>query len=165
MLSTQRMPRISFLGACDVFEQFAESLNTDARAWRGQPHLPESEHVGGPLGKDVVGHNSTVSRRAVCVVIALRGAEPNAVACWHIGTAGQSAVTDFFVRELEGEPESPFLALSMGFTPPSWQDLSTVNQNEFKPGGVRQGWQHEAASRVEQKLRDQVSSNVCRPEH
>ena len=86
--------------------------------------------------------------------------------------ARHGAVADLFVRELEREPESPFLAAAaeamrsltgtMGFTPPSWQALSTGvrpatrEPDEFELGGIRQGWQHEAASRVEQQFRDQV---------
>ena len=41
----------------------------------------------------------------------------------------------------------------MGFEPPSWQAVTEVARpevqppDEFEPGGVRQGWQHEAASR------------------
>ena len=41
----------------------------------------------------------------------------------------------------------------MGFEPPSWQAVAEVARpeiqppDEFEPGGVRQGWQHEAASR------------------
>ena len=45
---------------------------------------------------------------------------------------------------------------------PSWEALATGARrairepDEFEPGGLRQGWQHEAASRVEQEFRDQV---------
>ena len=83
--------------------------------------------------------------------------------------ARHGAVADLFVRELEREPESPFLAAAaeamrsltgtMDFTPPSWQVLSTGvrpatrEPDEFEPGGIRQGWQHE---RVDQQFRDQV---------
>ena len=51
---------------------------------------------------------------------------------------------------------------TVGFTPHSWQDLSTGARpgirepGEFEAGAFRQGWQHEAASRVEQQFRDQV---------
>ena len=46
--------------------------------------------------------------------------------------------------------------------PPSWEALATGARpairepDEFEPGGLRKGWQHEAASRVEQQFRDQV---------
>ena len=40
--------------ACDVLEQIAESLDPDARVWRGPPDLPDSEQglkvLGSPLG-------------------------------------------------------------------------------------------------------------------
>ena len=86
--------------------------------------------------------------------------------------ARHRAVVDCFVRELEGAPESPFLGAAanamrsltgtMGFTPSSWQNLSAGARpgirepDELEPGGFRQGWQHEAASRVEQQFRDQL---------
>ena len=49
-----------------------------------------------------------------------------------------------------------------GFDPPSWISLAngarphTRQPEDFEPGGVRQGWQHEAASRVELVFRDTV---------
>ena len=50
----------------------------------------------------------------------------------------------------------------MSFEPPSWEALASSARpairepDKFEPGGVRQGWQHEAASRVERQFRDQV---------
>ena len=55
----------------------------------------------------------------------------------------------------------------MGFEPPSWEALDsgarpTIREpDEFEPGGVRQGWQHEAASRDNSETKS--SSNVCLP--
>ena len=47
----------------------------------------------------------------------------------------------------------------MGFEPPSWQAAALGvrplprEPDDIEPGCVRQGWQHEASSRVEQQFR------------
>ena len=80
-------------------------------------------------------------------------------------------VAERFIVQLEGS-ETPFLgaaaasarALSgtMGFEPPSWRALAdgvrpdSREPEDYEPGVSRQGWQHEAASRVERQFRDGV---------
>ena len=46
-----------------------------------------------------------------------------------------------------------------GFEPPSWREVLTArppprNQDDFKPGSQRPGWQHETSSRTEQQFKD-----------
>ena len=49
----------------------------------------------------------------------------------------------------------------LGWSPPSWTALVNGERpesrppEEFEPGARRGGWQHEAASRTEQRLRDE----------
>ena len=75
------------------------------------------------------------------------------------------------VNELEGFPLTPVLGEAastvrelvgvQGFEPPSWRALSAGlrppdrEPEEFEPGTVRRGWQHEASSRVERKHREE----------
>ena len=75
-----------------------------------------------------------------------------------------------FVNELEGFPVTPVLGECAstarelvgvrGFEPLSWRALAAGErppdreQEEFEPGNVRRGWQHEASSRVERKHLD-----------
>ena len=81
-------------------------------------------------------------------------------------------VTSQIVQQLEGHPDSPFLAAAtssaraligtMGFDPPSWQALCEgvrprmLEPEEFEPGLERGGWQHEVSSRVERQHREEV---------
>ena len=50
----------------------------------------------------------------------------------------------------------------MGFEPPLWRALAdgvrpdSREPEDYEPGVSRQGWQHEAASRVERQFRDGV---------
>ena len=92
--------------------------------------------------------------------------------CFPMISARHPAVVDMIIRELDGHPVTPCLSAASrivrdlvgvgGFEPPSW--ISLVNgarphmrqPEEYEPGGVRQGWQHEAASRVERVFRDAV---------
>ena len=54
----------------------------------------------------------------------------------------------------------------MGLDPPSWQVVvegarpETQPLDEFEPGGVRQGWQHEAASRTEEHFREVIFDTI-----
>ena len=70
------------------------------------------------------------------------------------------------VTALDDEPESRSLCAAerdvegvMGFEPPSWQAAAAGARPEarepelYEPGTVRQGWQHEASTRVEQQFR------------
>ena len=74
---------------------------------------------------------------------------------WRVGQTPLSWVQRqfFFARTLTG---------TMGFEPPSWRALADgarpepQEPDEFEPGISRQGWQHEAASRVERHFRDRV---------
>ena len=84
--------------------------------------------------------------------------------------ARHPAVAESLVRELEGHPHSPCLRAAqeaawdlegvLGWSPPSWFAVrngarpDTHQPEEFEPGGKR-GWQHEAASRVDQRFRDE----------
>ena len=84
--------------------------------------------------------------------------------------ARHPAVAESFVRELEGHPHTPCLRAAqeaaralegvLGWSPPSWFAVwngarpDTHQPEEFEPGGKR-GWQHEAASRVDQRFRDE----------
>ena len=68
-----------------------------------------------------------------------------------------------FVEELNGFPNTPFLRAAadakrnliglMGFEPSSWEAVAVGARpplrepEDFEPGTVRQGWQHEASSR------------------
>ena len=90
--------------------------------------------------------------------------------CLLIISARHPAVADMIIRELVGHPVTPCLSAASriardlvgdgGFEPPSWISLANgarphMRQPEdSEPGGVRQGWQHEAASRVERLFRD-----------
>ena len=74
-------------------------------------------------------------------------------------------VADVLVRQLEGHPHTPCLraaseaawSLHGGVEPPSWIAVrdgtrpETREPEEYEPGSTR-GWQHEAASRVDQRL-------------
>ena len=75
------------------------------------------------------------------------------------------------VNELEGFPLTPVLGQAAStarelvggqrFEPPSWRALAVGRRpldrepEEFEPGTVRRGWQHEASSRVERKHREE----------
>ena len=75
------------------------------------------------------------------------------------------AVAERLVTELKGGPSTPFLSVAaeapraltgvMGFEPPSWHAAALGarpprrDPEDFGPGTVRQGWQHEATRRVE----------------
>ena len=75
------------------------------------------------------------------------------------------------VNELEGFPLTPVLGEAastarelvgvQGFEPPSWRALVAGERppdrepEEFEPGTVKRGWQHEASSRVERKHREE----------
>ena len=54
----------------------------------------------------------------------------------------------------------------MGFEPPSWQEAADGarpplrDPEEFEPGTVRKGWQHEASSRKEQHFREEFFRRV-----
>ena len=79
-------------------------------------------------------------------------------------------VANQLVDELEGQPTTPFLSAAaeavrnftgtLRFDPPSWQAAlhgarpPPRNPEDFEPGTVRQGWQHEASSFVEAKFRE-----------
>ena len=83
---------------------------------------------------------------------------------------GHPLVAELFVGSLEGVLETLHLweaaeaARSlrgvMGFEPLSWPDLEVGvrpedrDPEDCEPGGIRAGWQHEAASRVEQQFRE-----------
>ena len=76
-----------------------------------------------------------------------------------------------FAAFLEGHPDTPHLREAaaavrslhgvMEFEPPSWVAVATGARQEarepedYEPGSVRAGWQHEAASRVERHFRDE----------
>ena len=76
-------------------------------------------------------------------------------------------VANIMVEQLE-HPRSPcFEAVHSavrdltgvgGFVPPSWRELAMGARprepEDFKPGSSRDGWQHEAASRVEESFRE-----------
>ena len=80
------------------------------------------------------------------------------------------------VEELEGFPTTPFLRAAadakknltgfLGFEPPSWEAVAAGARpplrepEDFEPGIVRQGWQHEASSRKEQHFRDEFFKKV-----
>ena len=79
-------------------------------------------------------------------------------------------VADLLVEELEGLPRTSCLAAAASaareltgvrdFDPPSWHALAqgarpaSREPEELEPGCTRDGWQHEAASRVELHFRD-----------
>ena len=76
------------------------------------------------------------------------------------------ALAERLIRELEGVPTTPCFARSsldgvLGWSPPSWTSLANGERpesrplEEFEPGARRGGWQHEAASRTEQRFRDE----------
>ena len=79
-------------------------------------------------------------------------------------------VAEVFTVSLEGSPDTAYLREAadtarnlrgvMGFEPPSWRALvagvrpEDRDPEDYEPGGIRSGWQHEAASRVEQQFRE-----------
>ena len=79
-------------------------------------------------------------------------------------------VADLLVEELEGLPQTSCLAAAASaarelicvrdFDPPSWHALAqgvrhaSREPEEHEPGCTRDGWHHEAASRVELHFRD-----------
>ena len=79
-------------------------------------------------------------------------------------------VAERLAATLEGHPDTPNFSEAaaaarslrgvLGFEPPSWPTVATGAKPEarepedYEPGGVRAGWQHEAASRVERHFRD-----------
>ena len=88
-------------------------------------------------------------------------------------------VAELFVRSLEGVPDTPHLREAaeaarnlggvLGFEPPSCPDLEAGVRPEdrepedYEPGGIRSGWQHEAASRVEQQFREGLFEHMAVP--
>ena len=92
--------------------------------------------------------------------------------CLPMIQARHPEVANMFLEKLEGWPDTPFLGAAavsartltgtMGIEPPSWRALADgarpepQEPDEFVPGISRQGWQHEAASRVERHFRDRV---------
>ena len=85
--------------------------------------------------------------------------------CLPMIQARHPEVANMFLEKLEGWPDTPFLGAAavsartltgtMGFEPPSWRAVPQ-EPDEFEPGISRQGWQHEAASRVKRHFRDRV---------
>ena len=85
-------------------------------------------------------------------------------------------VASQFVYALENDLGGPCLSAAaqarrtltgvMGFEPPSWQAVAegarpeTQPPDEFEPGGVRPGWQHEAASRTEEHFREVLFDTI-----
>ena len=77
-----------------------------------------------------------------------------------------------FLVSLEGAPDTQSLGAAaaamwslrgtMGFEPPSWRALvegarpGPVEPEDLEPGGVRRGWQHEAASHADRHFREHV---------
>ena len=75
------------------------------------------------------------------------------------------------VQQLEGQPTAPALVAAVecaravtgaaGFTPPSWRALARGARPplwdvlEFEPGRHKRGWQHDPASRVDLRFRDE----------
>ena len=92
--------------------------------------------------------------------------------CLPMMFARHPEVASQIVQQLEGHPDSPFLAAAassarvlsgtMGFDPPSWQAMCEgvrsrmLEPEEFEPGIERGGWQHDASSRVERQHREEV---------
>ena len=84
--------------------------------------------------------------------------------------ARHPAVATELVRQLEGFPTSPTLQEAatsrreligtMGFEFPTWREMAEGSRapdrepEDFEPGCVRRGWQHEASSRVHQSFRE-----------
>ena len=84
--------------------------------------------------------------------------------------ARHPVVADVLVRQLEGHPHTPCLRAAseaawslhgiLGWSPPSWNAVrdgtrpETRQPEEYEPGSTR-GWQHEAASRVDQRFRNE----------
>ena len=80
------------------------------------------------------------------------------------------AVAGMIIEALELGPQTPTLAAVaesaaevagvQGFEPPSWRELAhgarppLREPDENEPSGMRRGWQHEAASRVERQHRE-----------
>ena len=85
-------------------------------------------------------------------------------------------VASQFVYALENDLGGPCLSAAaqarrtltgvMGFEPPSWQAVAEGARpeirppDEFEPGGVRPGWQHEAASRTEEHFREVLFDTI-----
>ena len=83
--------------------------------------------------------------------------------------ARHPSVAELMVYHLEGESRSPSLRAASqaateldgieGFILPQWSDLAAGFRPEnrepedHEPGSTRDGWQHEASSRVEQHFR------------
>ena len=88
-------------------------------------------------------------------------------------------VAELFVGSLEGVPDTPYLREAaeaakslggvMGFEPPSWLDLEAGvrpedwDPEDCEPGRIRSGWQHEAASQVEQQFREGFFEHMAVP--
>ena len=101
--------------------------------------------------------------------LGLRSAERVCVSALTIH-ARHPVVADVLVRQLEGHPHTPCLRATseaafslhgiLGWSPPSWTAvrdgtrLETRQPEENEPGSIR-GWQHEAASRVDQRFRNE----------
>ena len=85
-------------------------------------------------------------------------------------------IAERLVAEFERGPHTPFLRAAvdaqrsltgtLGFEPPSWQAAALGARplprepDDFEPGCVRQGWQHEASSRVEQQFRQELFRRI-----
>ena len=132
-------------------------------------------------GEDVVGAASMplvlggLGLRSAC-----RVSQPAYWASWadalHVIHNRHPEVAAQLVTALDDEPESRFLCAAerarrdvdgvMGFEPPSWQAAAAGARPEarepdlYEPGTVRQGWQHEASSRVEQHFRASLFTRV-----
>ena len=90
---------------------------------------------------------------------------------WAMMHARHREVASQFVHALENDLRGPWLSAAAqarrtltgvtGFEPPSWQAVAegarpeTQPPDEFEPG-VRQGWQHEAASGTEEHFREVI---------
>ena len=91
--------------------------------------------------------------------------------CLPVIQARNPDVAAALVNELEGFPSTPTLGEAassarelvgvQGFEPLSWRSLAAGERppdrepEELEPGTVKQGWQHEASSRVERRHRDE----------
>ena len=85
-------------------------------------------------------------------------------------------IAERLVAKFEMGPHTPFLRAAvdaqrglpgiMGFEPPSWQAAALGARplprepDDFEPSCVRQGWQHEAISWVEQQFRQELFVRV-----
>ena len=112
--------------------------------------------------------------------LGLRSAQRSSVAAYWASWADalpmiqerHPAVADQIVHRLEGFPDSPCLGSASGaagsldgvrgWEVPSWSDLAAGLRPQIRepdthePECSRQGWQHEAASRVEEEFRDSL---------